>query len=233
MSDNAKIMDKIKKCLALSTSANEHEAASALRQARKLMEAYGITGEDVQAAEAEERRAKAGAKTQPANWEAMLAVKIGDVFGCQVIFSGHWSRKGEWCFIGCGSAPEISQYAFAVLHRQAKRAREEYIKAQLKRCKAATKTRRADLFSDGWVRAVVCTIVRFAGDEQQSAAIKAYIGKHHPVFGKLATCNRNTNRTLRDHEYRDFTAGQLLGREAQLNRGVGGADQQRAIEVAP
>ena len=37
MIDKTKILDKVKKCLALSKSANENEAATALRQARKLM----------------------------------------------------------------------------------------------------------------------------------------------------------------------------------------------------
>lgn len=40
--DRSKIIDKIKKCLALSKSANEHEAAAALRQAQKLMKHYKI-----------------------------------------------------------------------------------------------------------------------------------------------------------------------------------------------
>lgn len=66
--DNEKIIDKIKKCLALSRSANEHEAEAALRQARKLMEAHGVTDLDIEAAEAQERRRKAGAKTKPSNW---------------------------------------------------------------------------------------------------------------------------------------------------------------------
>lgn len=38
----AKAIDKIKKCLALSKSANEHEAAAAMRQAQALMAKHGI-----------------------------------------------------------------------------------------------------------------------------------------------------------------------------------------------
>lgn len=34
MSDKSKILDKIKKCLALSKSSNQHEAQAALRQAQ-------------------------------------------------------------------------------------------------------------------------------------------------------------------------------------------------------
>lgn len=231
MNDRNRILDKIKKCLALSASSNEHEAEAALRQARKLMEAHGITDLDVQAAEAEECRAKSGAKNQPSNWETMLACKIADAFGCRVIFSGgFWSRHGEWCFIGCGASSEIAHYAFTVLHRQARRAREEHIKARLKRCKVATKTRRADLFSEGWVRTVAGTIATFCGTEQQSSSIDAYVAKNYPSLGNLKARDRNDGRRLRDHEYDDYTAGRRSGQDAQLNRGVGGADQRLALE---
>lgn len=229
MSERDKIIDKIKKCLALSASSNEHEAEAALRQARKLMEAHGVSELDVQAAEAEERRTKAGAERQPANWEAMLAGKIGDAFGCRVIFAGSW-KGGEWCYIGCGAAPEVAQYAFAVLLRQARRARAEHIKTRLKRCKAATKTRRADLFSEGWVRGVVSAITTFAGGEQQATAIDAYVGKHYPALGDLKARDRNDGRkTLRDHEYDDYVAGGRAGRDAQINRGVGGMSERKAL----
>lgn len=226
MNDRENIIAKIKKCLALSASSNEHEAETALRQARILMEAHNIDGLDIQAADAEARRAKSGAKSTPANWETMLAVKIGDAFGCKVLFTsgGLWKNHGEWEFVGCGASPEIAHYAFTVLHRQAKRAREDHIKAKLKRCKVVTKTRRADLFNEGWVRSVIGTIAAFAGNEQQSVAIDAYMAKHHPSLRALKSRDRNDGRKLRDHEFDDYAAGSRSGKEAQLNRGVDGAD---------
>lgn len=229
--DKEKVLDKIKKCLALSKSSNEHEAAAALRQAKKLMEAHDITGLDMQASEAEERRAAASARTHPADWEALLAASVGWAFGCRVLFTSATIRRtGEWCFIGCGNAPEVAQYALTVLRRQAKRAREEHIKTRLKRCKVATKARRADLFSEGWVRAVAGKIAAFAGPAQQSAAIDAYMAKHYPRLGSLTTRNRNDGRKLRDHEYDDLDAGRRSGREAQLNHGVGGPEKRMALE---
>ncbi|WP_416242757.1 DUF2786 domain-containing protein [Azospira sp. APE16] len=231
MSERHKILDKIKKCLALSASSNEHEAEAALRQAKKLMETHGITDQDVQAAEAEEHRARAGAKTTPPSWEESLASKIADAFGCRLVFSAYlWNCQSKWSFIGCGAAPEVASYAFSVLHRQAKRARDEHIKTRLKRCKRAIKTRRADLFNDGWVHAVAGKIESFAGNEQQTAAIDAYMAKHYPSLGNLKSRDRNDGRTLRDHEHGDFFAGHRSGRDAQLNRGVGGADQHSQLE---
>lgn len=41
-------IEKIKKCLALSKSANQHEAATALRQAQSLMEKYNIDADDAE-----------------------------------------------------------------------------------------------------------------------------------------------------------------------------------------
>lgn len=227
-----KMIDKIKKCLALSASSNAHEAAAALRQARKLMEAHNITDLDMQVSGVREHRAKAGVQNRPSNWETMLASKIADAFGCRVIFSGgSWIRLGEWRFIGCGGALEVAHYAFTVLHRQAKRARAEHIKTALKRCKPATKTRRADLFCEGWVRAVAGAISNFCGTEREHAAIDAYMDKNYPTLRHMDARNRNAGRRdLPAHEWDDYTAGGRAGKSAVLNRGVGGVDQQLALE---
>lgn len=237
MNERDKIIDKIKKCLALSASSNEHEAAAALRQAEKLMAAHGVSDLDMLAAEAEECRTKAGAGRHPAGWETMLANTVGRAFGCRVIFAtagfsratGSYRAHGEWCFVGTGASPEIAQYAFAVLLRQIQRARTEHIKTRLKRCKTATKTRRADLYCEGWVLAVASTVTAFATGEQQLAAIEAYIEKRHTSLTDLKSRDRNAGRNLREHEHTDYLAGNLAGRDAQINRGVGGAEAHKAL----
>lgn len=45
--DRENAIARIKKCMALSKSPNEHEAAAALRQAQKLMATHGISDEDI------------------------------------------------------------------------------------------------------------------------------------------------------------------------------------------
>lgn len=228
MTDHSKILDKIKKCLALSSSSNEHEAEVALRQARKLMDAHGVTDLDVKAAEAEESRCGSRVKSSPPNWEAMLATTIGTTFGCRVLFlsDDSWDEQGEWSFIGCGSSPEVSRYAFDVLIRQVRRARAMHIKSKLQRCKLATKIRRADLFCEGWVLSVTRLIAAFPGSERQRAAIEAYVDKHYPRCGQLKATDRNDGRRLRGHEYGDFAAGHRTGQHAQLNPGVRASTQQ-------
>ena len=230
MSNRDKIIDKIKKCLALSASSNEHEAAAALRQARMLMEAHGVSDLDMQAAEASETHARAGAIRNPANWEARLAGKIGAAFGCRVLFVGDGSHRGEWVFIGPGAAPEVAQYAFKVLFRQAKAARAEHIKTRLKRCKTATKTRRADLYCEGWVSSVTALIEGCAGIETNPQAVDAYMAGKYPKVVELNARDRNAGRDLRPNEEMDYLHGRRAGREAQLNRGVGSNAAPLALE---
>lgn len=230
MSDE-KIIDKIKKCLRLSKSTNPHEAEAALRQARKLMETHGVSDLDIQAAEAAEERTRSNS-ARPTYWEVRLAQKTADAFGCRLLLHGRsYFNSAEWGFIGCGSAPEIATYAFTVLLRQVKRARAEHIKTTLKRCKPSTKTRRADLFCEAWVTAVSGTLAAFAGSEQQTAAIDAYMAKHYPEITSLTPLDRNDGRKLRGREYDDIDAGHRSGRSATLNRGVGGNESHAALEA--
>lgn len=223
-----KIFEKIKKCLKLSASSNEHEAEAALRQARALMEKYDIDNADMLAYEACEQSIKSGSKIKPSSWESRLAAKIADAFDCRLIFVSGWIN-GKWTFIGVDSSPEIAGYAFSVLLRQCKRARITHIDTYLNRCKTATKTRRADLFCDGWVHAVTGKIAAFVGDERAELAIEAYVGKHYPSLEDMAPRNRNTGKKLREHELNDFMHGGAAGKNAELNRGVDGAAAPLAL----
>ncbi|MBD8051131.1 DUF2786 domain-containing protein [Limnohabitans radicicola] len=225
MTQHDKILEKIRKCMALSSSSNEHEAAIALRQAQKLMELHGITDVDVKAAQAEERRARASARRRPAGWENMLASDVASAFGCRLIFCQEWDG-GRWSYIGCGAAPEIAQYAFTVLLRQVKKARAEHIETKLNRCKAVTKTRRADLFCEGWVRSVSSTISALAADTQRTEAINAFIAVRYPELSALKTQDRNQGKKLSDREIADYLAGSEQGKVVRLNHGMGHQSSQ-------
>jgi hypothetical protein len=222
--NDKKIMDKIRKCLALSKSTNEHEAAAALRQAKKLMEAHNISTDDVKAEEVSEARAKAGARRNPVAWEGNLALTVGAVFNCAVIFASGMS-EGRWTFIGVGANPEVAQYAFVVLFRQLKRARAEYIKERLNRCKPAAKTCRADLFCAGWVHAVRAgALGQFVPENPDQAAIDAFNARHHPALVESKTIVRG------GRDCGDSLVGYLRGKKARLHRGVGGADELARLE---
>lgn len=234
MIDRAKALEKVRKCLRLGASANEHEAAAAMRHAQKLMTEHGITEADVDAADAGESRSRTNAKGRPVDWETGLANLVGEAFGCETIFSpgsAYWERPGEWIFVGVGSAPEIASFPFTVLARQLRKARKEHIAHRLNRCGPSSKTRRADVFCMGWVTAVQSKLQKFAGTERQVAAIIAYIDKQlgGTVAGKALS--RMAGRALSARDHCDWVAGSRSGAVAELRHGVARRAQD-AIEAS-
>lgn len=226
--DHDKIIDKIKKCLALAKSSSEHEAAAALRQAQKLMQAHGITDLDIEHAEIQEEGTDAGAAKKPSRWECGLATRVAGAFNCTVFLSCSYP-VGRWVFVGAAPSGEIARYAFEVLFRQVKRARTNYIKTALKRC-TTTRTRRADLFCEGWVMTATKLVERFAGSEAAQDRIMAYL-EHKHNLASFQGRNRNAGRNLTERDYGDMQAGHRAGRDAQLNRGVGGGGEQLSLEA--
>jgi len=219
--DKEKALAKIKKCLALAASPNQHEAATALRQAQLLMVKYDLSQSDILASEVSQSAARAGAKRSPAHWESSLATTIGMAFGCRVIHSGGRVQNGEWLFVGTGAGPEVSRYAFQVLLRQIKRDRAAYITKKLYRCKGTTKTKRADLFCNAWCHSIGKTIMAFASPIKHADSIAAYMDQKFGEIGELKSRHRiESNDKLSHRDLADMAYGLIEGRKAQLNRGV-------------
>lgn len=221
MNDRDDILDKIRKCMALARSGSEHEAAAALRQAQKLMELHQVSQAEMLAVGVRESKVKSGATARPASWESDLAAHVAAAFGCKLIFSPSWNQAW-WVFIGLPPANEVAAYSLEVLLRQALKARREFIDGALKRTKKrAKKTRRADLFSDGWVRTACAQVCALTPQDGAAEAIRAYMQLKHPDLGQLATTDRNAGRNWSDKDLDDFAAGRSAGRDAQLHQGVG------------
>lgn len=220
--DKKTVINKIRKCLALAASANEHEAAAALRQAQKLMELHRVSDSDMLAAGVGESKASAGAIKKPSNWEGALAAMIADAFACHLIFQNNWTA-GKWVFVGVGANAEVADYAFSVLLRQVRKNRATFIKGECKRLIPTSKTRRADLFCLAWVRTAANKVHAFVGGDSDVAAINAYLLLHYPSLKKMEMRDRNEGRTLRVKDWDAVNAGSAAGRGVQLNRSVGGA----------
>lgn len=218
--DHQKVLEKIKKCLALAQSGNEHEAAVALRQAQALMRVHGVSEQDVLTADVSTCDMRSRAKRAPAQWEMMLMNRIAHAFDCELAFH-HGFDEGRWVFIGVGAAAEVAQYTADVMLRQALKARDAYSAKKLGRVMVrANKVRRADLFCTGWVS--VATSLVIGGGHTTHPALLAYMDAK---YGKesITGNDRNGSRKLREYEYGDYTAGQAAGHGAQLNRGLGSA----------
>lgn len=231
--DRATALDKIKKCLALSQSANPHEAAAGLRQAQKLMAEHGIRDEDLQLSDvAESSTASSGVVITA--WDARLTHMVAEAFGCEVITTIgrrlgkhlNFKRKRDVCFIGVGAASEVAAYCYDVLLRQVLRDRRAHMAKQPKNCKAATRLARGDAFALAWVSGVRALVDRLAGTEANQRLLEAYVQKHHPGLVSTKPKNRAVGRNVKDDSYH---AGMQAGRKAQLDRGVGGPMQQEQL----
>ena len=122
---------KIKHCLALAQSANEHEAATALRQAQALMREYRLSEIDVKLSDVGEiESALFRAKRRP-TWDQQLSIAVAEAFGCTTLRCRKWSfSKGLIIecaiFVGVSPAQSIALYAYEALHTKLTKARKEY-----------------------------------------------------------------------------------------------------------
>lgn len=223
-------LKKIKKCLALSRSANEHEAAAALRQAQALMREHGLREQDVSLADVAEVRVKA-CSTAANAWELRLVGVIADAFGCERfgLVGGYYNSAGNhvrtrhWVLVGMNAAPKVAGYACEVLLRQCAKARLAHIAKQPRNCKPITKTARGDAFAMGWVSAASQLVERFAQPEADKALLLTYIEQQH---GDLQSDKARNVAKARKTDWGHYSAGHRSGEKAQLHRGVGGTAAQ-------
>jgi len=157
-SKKERILDKIKKCMALGESANEHEAASALRQARKLMDKHGLTESHVGLADFGEKQTDLGYRRFP-YWVSGLASVVGTAFQCSTYSS--WRSID---YVGREENTVVAAYCLEVLVRQLKKARTEFVKSMPNygRGLASMKRAEADAYCEGWVTAVRDKVREFA-----------------------------------------------------------------------
>lgn len=123
-----KALEKIKKCLALSQSANEHEAAQALKQAQALMRKYGLNDVDVALLEVSE--ASVGCALGLPSWHQLLISQCARAFGVEC-YKSSGGGLAEVRFYGVAGKPDLAAYAYEVLLRQIKKARRDYMRTQL------------------------------------------------------------------------------------------------------
>lgn len=220
--DRERKAERIKKLLTLANNrgATEHEAATALRMAQEMMEAEGITEDDIAALEAAEQFTVAGAVVRVPLWESTLAAAIAAIFGCDSI---HHRNLGTWSFVGIQPLPDLAGYAFDVLHRQCLVARRNYLAEGLRRVKVRkNKIRRADLFCDGWIQTAVSKATAMRRPAAHSRAIAAYKNRQYGEMTDLTPLDRNSGRLLGDRDYQDLLKGRQAGDAAELRTGVGG-----------
>lgn len=225
--DKGKVLEKIKKCLALSKSSNEHEAAQALKHAQKLMEIHGIDDVDIELSEITDFDVPC-VKTFP-TWHLQLLTLINNTFGCGSYQKINFMGQAKIRFYGFNGKAEIAGYAYDVLLRQIKQARLEFIRTQLKRVHLVkNKTYRADQYCEGWVYGAYTAVAKMKVSEQEKSALDKYLkinlknpSEIKPRSSSAAVSAATTNN--------DLAHGLAAGKKAQLHNAVNTARSTQFI----
>lgn len=211
-----RIVEKVRKCLALARSDNANEAATALRQARAMMAEHGI---EERAIHVEGARAKNGRGETAARWRVMLGNVVCEAIGLRMIqIRGRGAAEVE--FIGVVPRPEIGAYAFEVLRRQLEADRRKFVEGL--RCRRPTKTRRGDLFAEGWILEVRAKVAKLRVDDDERRVVDDSIEKEHPDLEDMEF-RRRSGRAGRG-DFGALMGGRAAGRRAKLNAGVNGRE---------
>ena len=241
---DAKILAKIKKCLALASSSNPNEAATALRQARALMDKHGVTSEAIVMADIGESSAQSRtmARDKPARWEVSLAAMVGDAFGCKMMVARTVATRGRvhinegrYVFVGLKQQSEIASYTASVLIRRCKAARQKWIAEQ---CKGLNilgvpglkkrVTRMGDSFAEGWVCSIAKLVTDFANPPEVDAAIEQHIKAQSR--GEDAPMRGISSSDVGDLEVIAARAGMHAAQGEALYRPMTGQEAPAALE---
>lgn len=224
---NNKQIEKIKKLLKLSKSANEHEAALALSRAQTLMKELGLHADSPQFSDVHEQSVTSSSRSYKLpSYRNHLIAMVGKAFGCDCHIDAWPGELVDVYFTGHNERPDIAAYTYKVLERQLTSARKNYIASLNKRIKKSTKTARADVFCQAWVNAVQQKVKDFALTPEENQQIAEYVKALHPtlVSSKTRTPSQKHLRGGKDHA---LTAGYMAGKQASLHHGVNGQEQTK------
>jgi hypothetical protein len=180
MNTDERILNKIKKCLALSQSPEPAEAAAALRQAQKLMEMHGVTQADLSRVELGEARVKSKVSvSRPKDWEVQLLNLVAKAFGCKLLWTKSSSSSvdayGRYVLIGLKVQVQLASYTADVLQRKLIKARGKFVNELSPYMTRGQKTVQADGFCHGWVMAISKTVHEFALNDETKELIDACV----------------------------------------------------------
>lgn len=189
--DDAKlerVIRKIKRCLALSASSNETEAATAMRQAQALMREYRLTELDVQLSDVGEVESKQYRVTRRPTWDRQLSAIVATAFGVRPLDVKHWSKAAGRIvaraqFVGVTPAPQIAMYTYEALLAKLTAARREYV-TQVKtgrRRSCYSPETAGNHFALAWVSAVYGKIRDLVPRGEEDAALPSRPGDHDLV----------------------------------------------------
>ncbi|MFZ5935051.1 DUF2786 domain-containing protein [Pseudomonas sp. HS6-2] len=213
-----RIIRKIKRCLALSKSSNETEAATAMRQAQALMREYRLTEIDVHLSDVGEVESESSRPKRRPTWDRQLGAIVGEAFSVRSFSQRQWCKSTRRVverelYVGVNPAPQIAMYAYEALLTKLTIARREYVSRVRKgeqRSHYSPETA-GDHFALAWVSAVY-----------EKIHLLVPRGEEDPAIGM-----QSTGRDLLAVEAQD----QALIEQFLSGREIGKARKTREVEL--
>ena len=179
--DKQKIIDKIKKCLALSKSSNANEAATALRQAQKMMDAHGLSDLDIELGsysdDAVDVPIQKNKKT-PLVLQMLLHV-IKKAFNVRCVIEdriGISDVSYRIRYFGPTHRVTMAAYAHEVVYRAMENAWKEFLK-EYPHVRGQRGARSS--FQVGWLEEVAVKVEAIGFPEEELAATQALMDRHY------------------------------------------------------
>lgn len=220
---NDKVLDKIKKCLALAASSNSNEAATALRQAQKLMAKNGITETTIADSSIKEDQINLKSAKRMSIEETWLLSICMSVFGVKVLRTRGNSHVR---IFGEKDAIEVCKYAYDVLNTQLAYATEEMRKElKLQGNSGGELRRKLGTYRKGWLSEVNGKVEKLH-DPKMEASIDRVM---RAAVGDLKIRNKTTRYSVNQEDASVYEKGRRDGEKASLNRAMSGSQQQARI----
>jgi hypothetical protein len=152
---------------------------------------------------------------------SILVSVIGNVFECRATYTQTYFGTSVH-FYGFGADPVLAKYSLAVLARQLKEAREQYLASLPKRLGNANKTKMADSFARGWIveAGKKAGALSPSASPEKEALIQQYQDRKLGKLDEIKTGNAKTVASA-------FHAGVAAAKGVQLHHGVDGVGQLR------
>lgn len=221
----ARIIEKVRKLLALSRSSNEHEAALAAAHAQRLLAEHNLTMSELEVREEGAGEAElAVARTVP-KWLSSLFAVIAGAFDCMPVVTTT-AEGGRLRFIGVGDDPAVAACTLQFLLKELRRLATAYLKlrSDIEHCTPALRRRLRDSYLLGGVQGVRQALAA------QKAATPTTVGALVPVKEALIRQYREhhlgavrTQRSRRSTVIAEaFRQGRQDGARLQAVRGPAG-----------
>lgn len=229
MSEKEKIIDKVRKLLALSTSSNEHEAALAASHAQRLLAEHNLAMSDLEVKEAGADASDLDLKRKTVDkWLRSLFGSVAAAFDCSAISISN-STTTRLRFIGCGEDPQVAMYTMQYLVKEIERLAKQFVKGLPPHTNKAMHRKSFLLGAVNGVRAQLAQQKKATPTTSTALVpvkqhlIKQFVAENH---GEARTV-----KTRRSSVYSDsYAKGKAAGAELSIRKGVTGqGDGQAAI----